>query len=331
MTIEETPATTPTVAITGAAGFAGSCVIQAFQNKHPDWNLIGIDNFYLGTVRTVGDLSIKHVDIRDRRRLASAISDADVVVHLAAISGVPDCTENPDLTYETNVVGTANVTNWCRKTGAGLVFPLSMAIVGDPQEFPISIDHPREPMNWYGRTKVLGERIVESFAADAFPAHLFLKGNLYGIHRAGGQTVTRNNVINYFVERALAGEDLTVYKPGTQARNYVHVVDVAQAYVQSVEAVLDQRDRGETGIEKFEIAGRKAPSVLDIAEFIQEVATERSMDVRVRQVENPRTETLVSNFDVDISKAQSELNWEPERGIESSIREAFDLLSKTNN
>ncbi len=318
---------TTTVVVTGAAGYTGSCVVRELQAEHPDWTIKGLDNYYLGTVRSVEGVAVDHVDIRDRARLESVLSDADAVVHLAAISGVDDCAENPDLTYETNVIGTANITNWCRQTGAGLIFPLSMAIVGDPQTFPITIDHPRQPMNWYGRTKVIGERIIESMASDRFPAHLVLKSNLYGVHRSGGQIVTKDTVIQRFVEKALAGEDLTVYEPGTQARNYVHVVDTARAYVRSVESVLNERRENETGVKKYEIAGQNAPSVLDIAGLIQEIAVDRGIDVGLKRIENPRNETLVSEFDVDTSKAHDILEWKPQQELAPSIREMFEQLA----
>lgn len=322
-----TSTATPTVAVTGGAGYTGSCVIRELQKEHPEWDIIGVDNYYLGTVRSVGDVTIEHVDIRDRSRLVSVLSDADAVIHLAAISGVDDCREQPDLTYETNVIGTANIANWCRQTGAGLVFPLSMAIVGDPVEFPISVDHPRQPMNWYGQTKVIGEQLIEAMAGGAFPAHLVLKANLYGVHHAGGQLVTKDTVIQRFVEKALSGDDLTVYEPGTQARNYVHIVDTAMAYVRIVETVLQQGDNGETGVQTSEIAGRNAPSVLDIAGVIQDIAAGRGIDIDVQLVENPRSETLVSEFDVDISTIRETVGWEPQRGLEESIQEMFDQLS----
>ncbi|MEF8894629.1 NAD-dependent epimerase/dehydratase family protein, partial [Halodesulfurarchaeum sp.] len=176
---------TPTIAVTGAAGFIGSRVVKIIQDEHPAWELIALDNFYLGEVREIGDTSVEFVDIRNRDALEDTLKGADIVLHLAAVSGVDDCTNNPDLAYEVNVQGTNNVAWFCRKTGAGLVFPFSMATLGDPDEFPITADLERDPMNWYGRTKVLGERAIETFADGAFPAHLYLKSNLYGEHAIG--------------------------------------------------------------------------------------------------------------------------------------------------
>jgi UDP-glucose 4-epimerase len=81
------------------------------------------------------------------------------------------------------------------------------------------------------------------FADDAFPAHLFLKSNLYGEHVVDETEVGKLTVINFFVNRALAGETLTVYEPGTQMRNFVRVKDVARAYVRSAERLLEQLAR----------------------------------------------------------------------------------------
>ena len=314
------------IAVTGAAGYIGSRVIDRLQEIHPDWEITAIDNFYRGTVREIGDLSVEHVDIRDRDRLSDALSGSDVVIHLAAISGVDDASENPDLTYETNVLGTQHVAWFCRKTGSAMVFPFSMTVLGDPDSFPITVDQPRDPMNWYGRTKVLGEQAVETYADGAFPAHLFLKSNLYGHHRVGDRIVTKGTVINFFLDRVLAGETLTVYEPGTQARNYIHVKDVARAYVRSAERLREQLAAGETGVEHYEIASEEYPSIRTVAETIQGVAGEYGVDVDVELVENPRAgeETLVSEFAVDTSTARETLGWEPRQSVEETARARLD-------
>ncbi|TKX47753.1 NAD(P)-dependent oxidoreductase [Halorubrum sp. SD690R] len=312
---------TPTIAVTGAAGYIGSRVIVEFQEAHPDWEIVAIDNQYRGQVDSIGDVEIDHVDIRNRDRLEDALAGADVVCHLAAISGVDDCEQNSDLAYEVNVTGTNNVAWFCRKTGAALAFPFSMAVLGDPQSFPITADQPRDPLNWYGRTKLLGERSIEAFADGAFPAHLFLKSNLYGEHVVDGTEVGKPTVINFFVNRALAGETLTVYEPGTQARNFVHVKDVARVYVRSAERLLEQLESGVTGTEAFEIASEEDLSVMRVAEIVREVAREeQGIDVDIELVENPRSaETMVEEFGVDTSGAHEELGWERKENIRRSV------------
>ena len=267
-------------------------------------------------------MTVEHVDIRNRVRLEEALDGADIVIHLAAISGVDDCEQNQDLTYEVNVQGTNNVAWFCWKTGAALVFPFSMAVLGDPVEFPITVDHPRNPMNWYGRTKLLSERAIEDFADNTFPAHLFLKSNLYGDHEINGTTVSKGTVINFFVGRAKAGESLTVYEPGDQARNYIHVRDVARAYVRSAERLIDQLDAGGTGVEKYEIASDEDPGITTVAEFVRDISAEEiDFEPEIELLENPRDETLVSEFAVDTTRAQEELGWHVEHSVEESIHE----------
>jgi nucleoside-diphosphate-sugar epimerase len=316
---------TPHVAVTGAAGYIGSRVVQDLREAHPDWELTAVDNFYRGDLREIGDATVEHVDIRNRDRLEAALAGADVVLHLAAISGVDDCEAQQDLAYEVNVQGTNNVAWFCRKTGTAMAFPFSMAVLGDPETFPITVDLPRAPMNWYGRTKVLGERAVDAMAEGAFPAHQFMISNLYGAHAVGDRAVSKGTVINFFVSRALAGETLTVYEPGSQARNFVHVRDVAAAFARSAAVLLDRLDAGETGAEKYEIATDEDPGVMTIAELVQATCADLGgpeVDIELRP--NPRDETLVEEFSVDTERTRAALGWTPEESVEATVRELLE-------
>ncbi len=319
----------PHVAITGAAGYIGSRVVERLQAAHPEWSITAIDNFYRGSVREIGDVTVKHVDIRGRERLYDALEGADIVMHLAAISGVEDCETNPDLAYEVNVTGTNDVAWFCRRHGAALIFPASMALIGDPQEFPITVDHPRDALNWYGRTKLAGERAIDTLADGAFPAHMFLKSNLYGEHQIDGQSISKGTVINFFVDRALAGEPLTVYEPGTQSRNFIHVKDVARAYVRSAEVLVEQLEGGTTGVEKYTIASSEDPSVETIAELVCDIAREHTdLEPEMTLTENPRSgETLVSEFPIDTTRTERELSWEVRHSVEESVRDLITAKS----
>jgi len=310
-----------TVGITGAAGYIGTRVVQELQDAYPNWEIVAIDNFYEGTRREIGDVTVQHVDIRNRQQLESALGDADVICHLAAISGVDDCDENPELSYEVNVVGTNHAAWLCNKNGIGLVFPASMAILGDPEEFPITVDQSREALNWYARTKILGESAIAGFAPDSFPAHVLVKSNLYGEYTVNGHRVSKGTVINFFIGRAKAEEAITVYKPGTQSRNFIHVVDVAHAYIRSVERLREQLEEHDTGVDHYAIASDEDPSVEEVAERVHAMAQRAGYETSVELVDNPRSgETMVEQFGVDTSKAREELGWEPTRTIEDTIQ-----------
>ncbi|MEF8864005.1 MAG: NAD-dependent epimerase/dehydratase family protein [Haloarculaceae archaeon] len=149
--------------------------------------------------------------------------------------------------------------------------------------------------------------------------------DLYGAHEIDGQRVSKGTVINFFVDRVFENEPLTVYQPGNQSRNYVHVDDVARAFVRSAERMAEQLDVGETGIEKYEIASEEDPSVILVAERVRKLAREElGREVEIQLVDNPRSgETLVEEFTVDTTRARDRLGWEPEHTVGESIR---DLL-----
>ncbi|MDY6775282.1 MAG: NAD-dependent epimerase/dehydratase family protein [Halobacteria archaeon] len=305
------------IGVTGAGGYIGSrLTANLLEEGH---EVVPTDNFYNAKVDEVEGVEIRDLDVRDRDGLRETYDDVDVLMHLAAVSGVDSCDDNPELAFDVNVGGTENVAWVCRENGIPLVFPCSMAIIGDPVEFPITSDHPRNPLNTYGLTKSMGEDDIHSLSRGEFPAHVYMKSNLYGHHELGGKEIGKNTVINIFVDKALNKEPLTVFKPGTQARDFIHVKDTARAYADSLDVILDEED----GATTYPIASGDCRSILEIAETVQEVVEEeRGYSPEVELVDNPREdETLVDDFTVDTTKARDGIGFEAEYDIERAVRE----------
>lgn len=313
---------TRTIGLTGAAGYIGSRVMTNLLEAGHD--VVAIDDFSAAQTEEIPGGEIVDADVRDADVLERQFADVDVLLHLAAESGVQSCDEDPDRAFDVNVRATETVAWFCRQHDVPLVFPCSMAIIGEPVELPITAEHPREPVNTYGLTKKMSEDDIHDLASDAFPAHVYMKSNLYGHHEVDGQSIGKRTVINVFVEKALNDETLTVHEPGTQARDFIHVEDVARVYEHSIEALLNDDDDGAT---TFPIASGEDMSVLDLANLVQRVCEEeRGYAPEVELVENPRGEEAAgSDFSVDTTKAAETLGFEAEHSVEATVR---SLLSE---
>jgi nucleoside-diphosphate-sugar epimerase len=206
-----------------------------------------------------------------------------------------------------------------------------MAVLGDPHEFPITIDHPRDPMNWYGRTKLLSEQAIDEFDEGRFPAHQFMISNLYGHHWIDDRRISKGTVTNFFVDRPLAGDPLTVYELGTQSRNFVHAKDIARAFIRSAERLDEQVTAGETGVEKYELASGEDPSVMTVAEWVAEIAAQEcGTEIPVERIENPRdNETMIETFDIDTTRASEQLHWNPQESVRESVQRHITRESKS--
>ncbi|MBU7016133.1 MAG: GDP-mannose 4,6-dehydratase, partial [Theionarchaea archaeon] len=200
-------------------------------------------------------------------------------------------------------------------------FATSFGTMGDPQYFPIDENHPRNPMHWYGQTKYEGEKIVEEASLNNFPSYLLIKSNVYGIHIIDTTPVFKPTVINKFVESAKANNPISIYEPGTQARNFLHVKDAAHAYVLAVSKIL----KAELHAESFCIATPEAVSVKNLAEKVVSIAQEYDFSPSIKMVKNPRTETLVEDFSIDTSKAEKVLGYTPHYTIEKAVREMLKI------
>ncbi len=303
------------IVVTGAGGYVGAGLCSRLMERGDE--VVMLDNFFNSQVREVGGERIIWADIRRRDEIEGFIENCDLVIHLAAISGVADCNAMPDKAYEVNVVGTANVCWACRKHGVNLIFPSSMSVIGNPVEVPVTSAHPRNPLNMYGFTKWVNEETIKAFSKNSFKSIVFVKTNLYGEYEVDGKRVWKRTVINLFVDRARRGEKLIVHKPGTQTRDFVHVLDVIDAYLKAIDRIEDIED-GEAYFTV--IGGGECLSILDIAKTVQKYA-----DVEIELVENPRNEAHAENFEVDVEEAKKLIGFQARRKVEDEIRKLLGV------
>ncbi|MFQ5884574.1 MAG: NAD-dependent epimerase/dehydratase family protein [Thermoplasmata archaeon] len=317
----------PRLMITGAGGYIGSKIAKDASSSGYDLQLI--DDFSQAQVRSISGINIECIDICDFDAFRKAAHNVDCVLHLAAVSGVESAAQNPDRAFDVNVKGTRNIANFCGANGVPLLFASSMAAVGRPESFPITEAQHCAPVNLYGTSKLLAESAVSELAVNSFPAMGFRITNVYGFHFVEGYPVGKESVVNKFVDLTLRGFPLRVHGPGTQARDFIHIRDVSEAFLRGVKVILRQSNEG---LRIVNLAYGRWISVLNLAELVIREASNAGLPTQsFHLVPNPRgdAEILCSRFEVDISLFRRLLDFEPLYTLESFIRSA--LSEKNSN
>lgn len=273
------------IVVTGGAGFVGSHLIKRLN----------------GFAGDVINLDIKDgIDITDWRQLEK-IKDVDVVIHLAAKLFVPDSFKDPQSFYYTNIIGTLNALELCRKNKAKLVFTSSY-VYGNPQYLPIDEKHPTDPANPYAQTKLIGEQLCRSYNKDFGVSVIILRPfNIFG----RGQN--ENFLIPTIMKQAKTG--FVRLKDPFPKRDFVYIDDVIEAYIKAVELSDSQLD-------VFNIGSGKSYSVREIVNMIKELYQHKLQivfNVKTRMNE-------ISDSVADISKAKNILQWRPETNIQDGLK-----------
>ncbi|MGH9311268.1 MAG: UDP-glucose 4-epimerase GalE [Vicinamibacterales bacterium] len=242
------------VLVTGGAGYIGSHAVKALvQAGH---RVVVYDNLLAGHAEAVdaagnGAAQLIKGDIRDNARVLAALRDhrIDAVMHFAALLSVGDSVRDPAGYYQNNVAGTLSVLEAMVASGARhFVFSSTAAVFGNPEETPITEDHPRRPINTYGETKLAIERALphyerayglRSIALRYFNAAGADPDGALGEHH-DPETHVIPKAIDAAVGRGsfqLFGEDYDT-PDGTCLRDYVHVTDLAAAHLLALDALL---------------------------------------------------------------------------------------------
>ncbi len=310
------------VVVTGGAGYIGSHVVQALVRAgHQPFVIDDLSN---GHLDAVAGLPFESGDVTSPGVLAGWCRkvEAEAILHFAARIQVGESVARPDLYYGTNVGGMLRVVEVATELRIPVVLSSTAAVYGEPVQLPIPVTHPCRPENPYGWSKLLSERILaDSAGAAKFP---------YGVLRyfnAAGADVAANlrerhspetHLVPLVIDAALGhGKPLTIYgtdwptSDGTCLRDYVHVIDLADAHLLALEKLASG-----TPALTVNLGGGKGTTVRQIID-----AVERAVGRPVPHQLGPRRPGDVASLVADTSEAERVLGWKPRR---SEIRQIVE-------
>ena len=315
--------------ITGGCGFLGKNLLKYLLTNGKDVNVRIVDNFAVGQVSDLTyatdkanlvnldgldwekGIQVIEGDIIDEEMMQEVTKGADVLVHLAANTGVGPSVENPRMDCVTNVLGTFNCLEGCRSNGVKrFVFASSGAPIGECIP-PIHEKLACHPVSPYGASKMAGEGYCSSYFRTFGIETVALRfGNVYG----PGST-HKSSVVAKFIRQALNGETLEIYGDGTQTRDFIFTEDL-------VSAIWNAATIESIGGEVFQIASNRETTVLEVTQQLLEVLKKHSAkEVKLIHGEK-RLGDVMRNFS-DTTKAKKQLNWQPNHTLQEGLNKTI--------
>ena len=304
-----------TILVTGGSGYIGSHTVKALQQV--GYEVLILDNLVYGHQDIAEILGAELIvgDTNDRDLLDQLFSDRPIsaVMHFAAYAYVGESVTQPDKYYRNNVVGTLTLLE--AMVAANIktfVFSSTCATYGVPQQTPITEDHPQAPINPYGATKLMVERILRDFdVAYGLKSVIFRYFNAAGADPNGVIGEDHNpetHLIPLILLTALGKRDaITVYgsdyptPDGTCLRDYIHVTDLAEAHVLGLKYLLNSNKS-----EIFNLGNGNGFSVKEVIDTAKQV-TGKPIKVLFGDRRAGDPPALVGSSE----KAKKILNWQP--------------------
>lgn len=322
------------ILVTGGTGFIGSHTVVEFLNAGEE--IVIVDNFsnskpcVLDRIETITGKRPKFycVDLLDRTALETVFQENQIesCIHFAGLKAVGESCAQPLRYYHNNITGTLVLCQVMQKYGAKrMVFSSSATVYGKPESVPIREDFPLSTTNPYGETKLEIERILKdlTIADPEWSVSILRYFNPIGAHQSGtiGEDPKGipNNLFPY-IAKVAAGKlpRLQIYgndyhtKDGTGVRDYIHVVDLAQAHLKAL-----ARARKVKGIEYYNIGTGIGYSVLEMVHAYEQVTGLKvPYDIVARRPGD------IDECYADPTKAAEILSWHANFGLEDMCRDA---------
>lgn len=314
-----------TVLVTGGAGYVGSHA--CLRLSEAGWTPVVYDNLSNGHREAVQWGPFEQGDIRDGARLdeVMAAHRPAAVMHFAALIEVGESVKHPGRFYENNVAGALSLIEAARRAGVDkMVFSSTCATYGDPVRVPMDETHPQAPLNPYGRSKLMIEQALADYDRYAgFRSVALRYFNAAGADpegRIGEDHDPETHAIPLAIQAAMGlrqgfslfGTDYDT-RDGTAVRDYIHVLDLADAHVLALEHLMAG---GAT--EAFNLGTGTGTTVREL------IATIRSVSGEAFPVsEQARREGDAPVLVADNGKARAALGWSPKYSLEEIVRSAW--------
>ena len=301
------------ILVTGGAGYIGSHACKALAQA--GYQPIAYDNFVYGHPWAVKWGPSEEGDIADRTRLDEVFRkyQPHAVLHFAAYAYVGESVENPAKYYRNNVAGSLTLLETMQNYGVDkIVFSSSCATYGIPENILISEAHPQNPINPYGSSKLM----IEKMLSDFYQAYQIKSISLRYFNAAGADPDTEigehhepeTHIIPLVLEAAagfrssitIFGEDYDT-PDGTCIRDYIHVTDLAEAHVLALNAL--EKKKQSTAYNLGNGNGFSVKEVINMAQFV----TGKTVPIQIGQRRIGDPPRLVS----DASRVRAELDWKP--------------------
>jgi len=293
------------ILVTGGCGFIGSNLVPLLLLAGHHVRVL--DNFHVGTPKTLAGLAVdlREGDIRDPATVAEAVAGIDVVIHLAAQTGVVPSQQAPRQDFEINARGTFNLLlASCDAEIRRFIFASSNAPLGEVSQLPFDETCVARPLSPYGASKLAGEGYCTAFYGSYdLPTVVLRFANVYG-----PRSNHKESVVARFIRDLLGGYPLTIYGNGDQTRDLIYVGDLCAAIIRVLDAeqAVGQVLQIATGIET---------KIRDLAILVSTSLGRPEAELRflpARQGEVPRSYAA-------IDRTTQLLQWEPTVTLETGV------------
>ena len=292
--------------VTGGAGFIGSYITKRLVEEEEQ--VVVIDNLNTGKEKNLESIKDKidfvKGDILDKNLLEDITGNIDGVFHQAALASVQDSFSKPDEYYNVNVNGTENILELAKKNNFKVVYASSSSIYGNPKRIPIEESDEKNPINPYAKTKLEKEELAKIYSKMGVKVIGLRYFNVFG----KGQSKEYAGVLKLFIERIRDKSPPKINGDGTQARDFVHVSDVVNSNIMSMNSDVNHAF--------FNVGTGTSITILDLAKTII-----KSSGLNLEPVFGPALKGDVQKTTAKNDFIKEKIGWKPTVVLEEWIDE----------